>query len=234
MKKTGIREARQNLSSLIEEVRKGHEILITDRGRPVACLVPVPLQTAEPFRGKSAFRQTMPSLRPTLSESILEDREDQLELSFLLVLDKLNLDRQAPAEPLPKRKEPQFDLRSALYTLIGADLSQIHGSLYRPASGRRVWRRSEQVAQREALHILVVSGARKQDIGGGRVLNSKTRRPSNRASPPANLPPSTSEKLKRRWAPSIVAVPLVSGKPRPSPRPPGSWPYCSIARSASG
>ena len=78
MKKTGIREARQNLSSLIEEVRKGHEILITDRGRPVACLVPPPLQTAEPFRGKSEFRQTMPRLLPTLSESILEDREDRL------------------------------------------------------------------------------------------------------------------------------------------------------------
>ena len=78
MKKTGIREARQNLSSLIDEVRQGHEILITDRGRPVACLVPPPLLTAEPYTGRSEFRKTMPVLRPTLSESILEDREDRL------------------------------------------------------------------------------------------------------------------------------------------------------------
>ena len=77
MKKTGIREARQNLSSLIEEVRKGHEILITDRGKPVACLVPPPLQTAEPYRSRSEFRKTMPVLKPTLSESILENREDR-------------------------------------------------------------------------------------------------------------------------------------------------------------
>ena len=39
MKEAGIREARQNLTALIEEVRKGHEVTITDRGRPVARLV---------------------------------------------------------------------------------------------------------------------------------------------------------------------------------------------------
>ena len=77
MKKAGIREVRQNLSSLIDDVRLGHEILITDRGKPVACLVPPPL-TAEPYTGRSEFRKTMPVLRPTLSESILEDREDRL------------------------------------------------------------------------------------------------------------------------------------------------------------
>ena len=40
MKAAGIRQARQHLSILLEEVRKGHEVLITDRGRPVARLVP--------------------------------------------------------------------------------------------------------------------------------------------------------------------------------------------------
>ena len=38
MKEAGIREARQNLTALIDEVRKGHEVAITDRGRS-ACRV---------------------------------------------------------------------------------------------------------------------------------------------------------------------------------------------------
>jgi len=35
MRSAGIREARQNLSALLEEVRKGREVVITDRGRPL-------------------------------------------------------------------------------------------------------------------------------------------------------------------------------------------------------
>jgi len=36
----GIREARINLSRLIRDVRSGMEIIITDRGKPVAKIVP--------------------------------------------------------------------------------------------------------------------------------------------------------------------------------------------------
>ena len=36
----GIREARINLSRLIKDVREGMEIVITDRGKPVARLIP--------------------------------------------------------------------------------------------------------------------------------------------------------------------------------------------------
>jgi prevent-host-death family protein len=41
----GIREARINLSKLIRDVRSGMEIVITDRGKPVARLVPAQGQT---------------------------------------------------------------------------------------------------------------------------------------------------------------------------------------------
>ncbi len=41
----GIREARINLSKLIRDVRDGMEIIITDRGTPVAKLVPAQGQT---------------------------------------------------------------------------------------------------------------------------------------------------------------------------------------------
>lgn len=36
----GVREAKARLSSLLREVRRGREWVITDRGRPVARLVP--------------------------------------------------------------------------------------------------------------------------------------------------------------------------------------------------
>lgn len=77
MKIAGIREARQNLSVLIEEVRKGREVVITDRGKPVARLVPPAPRSAKPFPNRSAFRRSMPVLDPPLSESLIADREDR-------------------------------------------------------------------------------------------------------------------------------------------------------------
>jgi prevent-host-death family protein len=77
MKKAGIREARQNLSALIEEVQKGHEITITDRGKEVARLVPPRREETKTFSGRAAFRQTMNELDHTLSAAIIEDRADR-------------------------------------------------------------------------------------------------------------------------------------------------------------
>jgi prevent-host-death family protein len=77
MKEAGIREARQNLSALIEDVRKGHEITITDRGRPVARLIPPLPPAAKPFRGRSAFRSRMPKLKASLSKAVIDGREER-------------------------------------------------------------------------------------------------------------------------------------------------------------
>ena len=41
MRTAGVREARQNLTELLDHVKKGREVVITDRGRPVARLAPV-------------------------------------------------------------------------------------------------------------------------------------------------------------------------------------------------
>lgn len=38
----GIREAKINLSKLIKGVQEGKEIIITDRGRPVGKIIPIP------------------------------------------------------------------------------------------------------------------------------------------------------------------------------------------------
>jgi prevent-host-death family protein len=78
VKRAGIREARQNLSELLEYVKRGYEIEITERGRPVARLVPAEARRSKPFRSHAAFRKTMPLLDPPLSQTILEDREDRI------------------------------------------------------------------------------------------------------------------------------------------------------------
>src|SRR5207302_10002618 len=77
MKEAGIREARQNLSALIAEVRKGHEVTITDRGKAVARLVPPRPADAKPFRGRAALRPRMPQLTKPLSSAILDSRAER-------------------------------------------------------------------------------------------------------------------------------------------------------------
>ena len=78
MKKAGIREARQNLSVLLEEVRKGREIVITDRGRAIARLVPDNGEERKRFGPHERIRETMPRLEPPLSEELSEDRDDRV------------------------------------------------------------------------------------------------------------------------------------------------------------
>ena len=77
MKRAGIREARQNLSSLIEDVKKGREVVITDRGRPVARLLPPLEHSGVAFPDLRGVRRKMPRLSPTLSESLDADRKDR-------------------------------------------------------------------------------------------------------------------------------------------------------------
>jgi len=77
MKEAGIREARQNLSALIAEVRKGHEITITDRGKAVARLVAPRSAETKPFRGRVEFRLGMPPLTTPLSSAVLDDRTER-------------------------------------------------------------------------------------------------------------------------------------------------------------
>jgi prevent-host-death family protein len=78
MRTAGVREARQNLSALLDEVKRGREVVITERGRPVAKLVPADRSPAQGVPNLSAFRRTMPALDPPLSTTIQEDREDRL------------------------------------------------------------------------------------------------------------------------------------------------------------
>jgi len=78
MRTAGVREVRQNLSALLDEVRKGREIVITERGRPVARLVPPGRPRGKGVPNLAAFRRSMPVLEPPLSASLAEDRADRL------------------------------------------------------------------------------------------------------------------------------------------------------------
>ena len=76
MRTAGVREARQDLTSLLDDVRAGREVVITDRGRPVARLVPV--RPRLPFPDLKKVRAKARVLNARLSQAVLEDREDRL------------------------------------------------------------------------------------------------------------------------------------------------------------
>jgi antitoxin (DNA-binding transcriptional repressor) of toxin-antitoxin stability system/predicted nucleic acid-binding protein len=111
VRQAGVREARQNLSVLLEYVRKGHEIVITERGRPVARLVaPLPL-SPKPFPGRSAFRRAMPALKPPLSRTLAHGaRNPTYRGRTSPVAGPLYLDPTALAKVyLPERDSAELD-----------------------------------------------------------------------------------------------------------------------------
>jgi len=104
------------------------------------------------------------------------------------VLRGLNEQRVTPDAPLPSvrhakgQNEPAFDVRPALYTLLGADLSQIHG--FGPYTVLRLVAEcgDDMTKWPTAKHFTSwLSLAPANKISGGRLLSSKTRRSSNRA-----------------------------------------------------
>jgi transposase len=105
------------------------------------------------------------------------------------VLRELNASREAPTTPLPSARQTKackndlaFDTRPALYTLLGADLSQIHG--FGPYTILRLVAEygDDMTKWPTAKHFTSwLSLAPANKISGGRVLSSKTRRSSNRA-----------------------------------------------------
>jgi transposase len=102
----------------------------------------------------------------------------------------LNADRPLPTAPLPKtrqgsgrpRNEPKFELRAALYKLLGADLSQIHA--FGPYTVLRLIGECGDDMRKwpTVKHFTSwLSLAPANKISGGKVLSSRTRRSSNRA-----------------------------------------------------
>lgn len=83
---TGVRELKQNLSRLLDEVAAGATITVTDRGRPKALIVPI-AGMGELERGidegwirPGAGRGLLPVVRVragrTIAEVLAEDRDE--------------------------------------------------------------------------------------------------------------------------------------------------------------
>ena len=112
----------------------------------------------------------------------------ECDVEIAAVLRTLNEERAAPEEPLPAvrhakgRNEPKFDARPALYTLLGADLTQIHG--FGPYTVLRLVAecgddmRKWPTAKNFTSWLTLAPGNK---ISGGRLLSSKTRRSASRA-----------------------------------------------------
>jgi prevent-host-death family protein len=90
MEKVGVRELRQNLSVYLRRVARGERLEVTDRGRPVAVLAPLPRTDSTVARLVAAGRARaaegdlmdlgppLPNRRgERLSDAVRELREDR-------------------------------------------------------------------------------------------------------------------------------------------------------------
>ncbi len=119
---------------------------------------------------------------------VLQSKVAECDGEIECLLRVLNAERPSPDAPLPAvrhaggRNEPGFDVRASLYTLLGADLSQIHGlgaySVLRLVAECGNDMRKWPTAKHFTSWLCLAPGNK---ISGGRVLSSKTRRSSNRA-----------------------------------------------------
>lgn len=118
---------------------------------------------------------------------VFQKKIAECDVEVEAALRQLNDARPVPAAELPPvrhakaRNEPKFDVRPALYTLLGADLSQIHG--FGPYSVLRIVAECGDDMTRwptEKHFTSWLSLAPGNKISGGKVLSSATRRTSNK------------------------------------------------------
>ena len=92
MHKVGVRELKQNASAVLRRVKAGEVLEVTERGQPVARLIPLKLSrieqliaegkmtpadmTLEEVRRKFPLREPSPGQKP-LSQIVIEMREEE-------------------------------------------------------------------------------------------------------------------------------------------------------------
>lgn len=88
----GLREANQHFSRVIRAVRAGTEVLLTDRGRPVAVIKPIRQANSDEDalqrlaaagllrpatkRGPMPFHRPVPLQGPPITQTLREDRDE--------------------------------------------------------------------------------------------------------------------------------------------------------------
>jgi prevent-host-death family protein len=73
MKAVGVRELKQNASTVLDRVKAGESIQVTERGRPVALIVPIP-------RPESAVERLIAEGRATRAQGNLCDLPPPIRL----------------------------------------------------------------------------------------------------------------------------------------------------------
>lgn len=77
MTTTNVREARKQLSNLLDQVERGEDVVISRRGKPVARLVSA--QEAEPvhFPSRAALRQAIPPAGESAAQIVRALRDSE-------------------------------------------------------------------------------------------------------------------------------------------------------------
>ncbi len=118
-----------------------------------------------------------------------QEKRDECDVAIEAALSRLEPVEEASRETLPKARhrtrqpnEPRFDVRSSLFTVLGFDLTQVHG--FGPHTALRIVGEcgtdmSRWPTAKHFISWLTLCPGNK--ISGGKVLSSKSRRSSNRA-----------------------------------------------------
>ena len=136
------------------------------------------------YRAEHAFTLRQALELYDVYQAKIEECDRELEDALV----EINRGHSAAEESLPKRRdaggrnEPHFDVRTALYTLLGRDLTQIDGLgtytvlrlVGECGDDMTKWRTSKHFAS----WLCLAPGNK---VSGGKLLSSKTRRSSNRA-----------------------------------------------------
>lgn len=93
MIKVGLREANQHFSKYINMVREGKEVVLTDRGKPVAIIEPITMKKSaerrvrllekqgilrSSIKGKLPIHDLLSIGGQPISETVIEGREDRI------------------------------------------------------------------------------------------------------------------------------------------------------------
>lgn len=76
MKMVNVREAREQLSRLLDAVAAGEEVMIMRHGRPVARLVPAGAEEVA-FRSRAGLRGSLPPMRRSAAEEARAGRDEE-------------------------------------------------------------------------------------------------------------------------------------------------------------
>lgn len=79
MQKVNVKEARRNISRLLDEINAGEEIILLRRGKPVARMVQVGSDDKEPLRfpDRTLFRSKLPPMKQSSAYLIRDIRDER-------------------------------------------------------------------------------------------------------------------------------------------------------------